>query len=177
VSGEPTAGVDRVGLREWLPAAFVLGPVLGGCLLGATVRRGTARAVLLAVATGVLYGLGAALTKGVVGLLDGGVLGLVTSWETYGLAVALVGGTLLQQSAFQAGDLGASLPAVTVGEPVVAVGVGVGVLHERLRVDGAEWLLIGGLVVVMVTATVALARSAARGRRVGARFRTVDPAP
>jgi hypothetical protein len=50
---------------------------------------------------------------------------------------------------------------------VVAVGVGVGVLHERLRVDGAEWLLIGGLVVVAVTATVALARSAARVRRVG----------
>ena len=115
VSGEPTAGVDRAGLREWLPAAFVLGPVLGGCLLGATARRGTTRAVLLAVATGVLYGLGAALTKGVVGLLGGGVLGLVTSWETYGLVIVLVGGTLLQQSAFQAGDLGASLPGVTVG--------------------------------------------------------------
>jgi drug/metabolite transporter (DMT)-like permease len=167
VSGEPTAGVDRVGLREWVPAAFVLGPVLGGCLLGAAARRGTVRAVLLAVATGVLYGLGAALTKGVVGSLADGVLALLTSWETYGLVIALVGGTLLQQSAFQAGDLGASLPAVTVGEPVVAVGVGVGVLHERLRVDGAEWMVIGGLVVVMVTATVALARSAAHGRRVG----------
>jgi len=100
--------------------------------------------VLLAVATGLLYGVGAALTKGVVGRLDDGVLALLASWETYGLAITLVGGTLLQQSAFQAGDLGASLPAVTVGEPVVAVGVGVGVLHERLRVDGTEWLLIGG---------------------------------
>lgn len=167
VSGEPTAGVDRAGLREWLPAAFVLGPVLGGCLLGARARRGTTRAVLLAGATGVLYGLGAALTKGVVGLLDHGVLALLASWETYGLVVALIAGTFLQQSAFQSGDLGASLPAVTVGEPVVAAGVGVGVLHERLRVDGAEWLLIGGLAVVMVTATVALARSAVRVERVG----------
>ena len=152
VSGEPTAGVDHAGLREWAPAAFVLGPVLGGCLIGAAARRGTARA---------------ALTKGVVGRLDDGVLALLASWETYGLAVTLVGGTLLQQSAFQAGDLGASLPAVMVGEPVVAVGVGLGVLHERLRVDGGQWLLIGGLVAVMVTATVALARSAARVRRVG----------
>jgi drug/metabolite transporter (DMT)-like permease len=144
VSGEPTAGVDRAGLREWAPAAIVLGPVLGACLIGAAARRGTVRAVLLAVATGLLYGVGAALTKGVVGRLDDGVLALLASWETYGLAITLVGGTLLQQSAFQAGDLGASLPAVTVGEPVVAVGVGVGVLHERLRVDGTEWLLIGG---------------------------------
>jgi hypothetical protein len=162
VSGEPTAGVDRAGLREWAPAAVVLGVLLAGCLLGAAVRRGTARAVLLAVATGVLYGVGAALTKGVVDLLDDGVLAVLASWETYGLVLALGGGTLLQQSAFQAGDLGASLPAVTVGEPVVAVGVGIAVLQEHLRADGAEWLLVTGLVGVMVAATVALARSAAR---------------
>ena len=161
VTGEPTAGVDRAGLRDWVPAAFVLGLVLAGCLLGAAIRRGTTRAVLLAVATGVLYGLGAALTKGVVDLLDDGVLALLTSWETYGLAIALSGGTLLQQSAFQAGDLGASLPAVTVGEPVVAVGIGVAVLHEHLQADGAEWALVAGLAVVMVTAAVALARSTA----------------
>jgi len=161
VTGEPTAGVDRAGLGDWVPAAFALGLVLAGCLLGAAIRRGTTRAVLLAVATGVLYGLGAALTKGVVDLLDDGVLALLTSWETYGLAITLAGGTLLQQSAFQAGDLTASLPAVTVGEPVVAVGIGVAVLHEHLQADGAEWAFVAGLVVVLVTATVALARSTA----------------
>jgi hypothetical protein len=119
--------------------------------------------VLLAVATGVLYGVGAALTKGVVSVLDDGLLTLVTSWETYGLAISLGAGTLLQQSAFQAGDLGASLPAVTVGEPVVAAGIGVAVLHEQLHAGGAEWVLLGGLVAVMVAATVALARASAHG--------------
>jgi uncharacterized protein (DUF983 family) len=71
-------------------------------------------------------------------------------------------GTLLQQSAFQAGDLAASLPAVTVGEPVVAVVIGIAVLQEQLQADGAEWVLIGVLVAVMVVATAALARSAAQ---------------
>jgi hypothetical protein len=162
VSGEPTAGVDRVGLRAWLPAAAVLGLLVAGCLLGAALRRGTARAVLLAVATGVLYGLAAALTKGVVDLLGHGLLAVLTSAETYGLALALAAGTFLQQAAFQAGDLGASLPAVTVGEPVVAAAIGIGVLQEHLQADGAEWVLIAGLVAVMVMATVALARSSAR---------------
>ena len=50
---------------------------------------------------------------------------------------------------------------MTVGEPVVAVGIGVAVLREHLQADGAEWALVAGLVVVMVTATVALARSTA----------------
>ena len=171
VSGEPTAGVERVALREWVPTGIVLGAVLAACLLGAWLvtggaRRGAVRAVLLAVATGVLYGLGSALTKSVVGLVGGGlgaiVIALLTHWETYGLVITLGVGTLLQQAAFHAGALGASLPAVTVAEPVVAVGVGVGVLHEQLHTAGAQGALILGLVAVMVAATVALARSAAR---------------
>ncbi|WP_256438568.1 hypothetical protein [Pseudonocardia sp. H11422] len=36
----------------------------------------------------------AALTKGVVDLLGGGVAGVLTNWETYALAVVVVGGTL-----------------------------------------------------------------------------------
>jgi hypothetical protein len=174
VSGEPTAGVDRAGLRAWLPAAVVLGALLCGCLLGAELcrhrpGRGTTRAVLLAVATGVLYGLGAALTKGVVDLLDDGVVALLTSPETYGLVLSLGAGTLLQQAAFQAGDLAASLPAVTVGEPVVAGAIGIAVLQEHLQADGAEWVLVAGLVGVMVVSTVALARSSARTQPAGVR--------
>jgi drug/metabolite transporter (DMT)-like permease len=161
-TGEPTAGVDRAGAGAWAPVALVLGVLLGACLAGAALRPGTTRALLLAVATGVLYGVAAALTKGVVTLLAEGPWTVLTSGETYGLAVALAAGTLLQQAAFRAGDLAASLPAVTVGEPVVGVLIGVAVLHEQLRAGGAERALVGGLVAVMVVATVALARSAAR---------------
>jgi drug/metabolite transporter (DMT)-like permease len=162
LSAEPTRGVDRAGLREWLPTAIVLLGVLAAALVAAARARGAVRAGCLAVATAVCYGVMAALTKGVVGRLDEGLVAVLTSWETYGLVVAAVGGTLLQQSAFQAADLGASLPTVIVGEPVVAVVIGITVLQEELRADGAEWALIAVLVVVMVVATVALARSAAR---------------
>lgn len=162
VSGDPTAGVPRSGAREWLPTAAVIVGLLAVCLVAAARSRGTVRAVLLAVCTALSYGVAAALTKAVVGQLDDGIVAVLTSWETYALVVVAVGGTLLQQSAFQAGDLGTSLPTIIVGEPVVAVIIGVTVLDEQLRADGAEVLLIGALVVVMVVATVALARSAAR---------------
>ena len=161
VVAEPTAGVDRAAPLRWLPAAVVLGVLLCGCLAGAAVRRGTVRAVLLGVVTALLYGLTAALTKGVVSLLDDGPLALVTAWETPALVLAAVGGTLASQSAFQAGGLGASLPVITVGEPVVGVVLGATVLAEQVRVDGAEWLLFAVLVVAMTIATAALARSAA----------------
>ena len=161
VTGEPTAGSDTAGWRSWLPAVAVLGVVTTGCLVGAAVHRGTPRAVLLALTTGVAAGLAAALTKGVVGLLDDGLPALLGSWTTYALAGSLLAATVVQQLAFQAGPLQASLPAATVGEPVVAAALGITVLGERLRAGGAEWLLVVVLVAAMVAATVALARSTA----------------
>jgi hypothetical protein len=161
VAGEPTAGIDRAPFATWVPALVVLLVVGVACVLLAGHRRGPRRAALLAVATGLAYGLVAALTKSVVDLLGDGPIALLTSWETYALVVAAVGGTLLQQTAFGAGPLAASLPAVTVGEPVIAAVLGVVVLSEQVRADGPEWVLIAVLVVAMVAATAALSRSSA----------------
>ena len=162
VSGNPTDGVDRAPVRDWLPAGAVLVGLFLVCVLAAARSSGVARSVLLAATTALAYGVAAALTKGVVGQLDEGLVALLATWEVYGLVAVSVAGTMLQQSAFQAGELGASLPTVIVGEPVVAVVLGVAVLQEELRADGAEWALIVLLAAVMVVATTALARSSAR---------------
>ncbi|RTL63485.1 MAG: hypothetical protein EKK42_28075 [Pseudonocardiaceae bacterium] len=162
VVGDPTEGRASAPIGHWVPTGAVLVGLLVVCVVVAGRRRGTARAALLAVATAIAYGVLAAATKAVVALLEHGIGSALTGWETYLLVVAAVGGTLLQQSAFQAGDLAASIPAVTVGEPVVAAIVGVTVLDERIAAAGPGRLLIGVLVVVMAAATIALARSSAR---------------
>lgn len=161
VVGDPTAGVARAGAGAWAPVAVVAAVLLAGFLLAAARTRGVSRAVLLAAGTGLCYGVGAALTKGVVDLIGDGAPALLTSWETYALVVVSAGGTMLQQSAFQAGALVAALPTMTVAEPVVAVVVGVAVLGERVQSDGLELVGIGVLAALMVVATVGLARSAA----------------
>jgi drug/metabolite transporter (DMT)-like permease len=159
---DPTPGLARAAFATWAPAAAILAALLVGCVVAARLRAGVGRAVLLAIATALAYGATAALTKGVVDLLGHGLVPLLTAWETYGLVVMALGGTLLQQSAFQAGGLAASLPVITVGEPVVAAVLGTAVLGEHIRVVGAGWSLIAVLVVVMAAATFALARSSAR---------------
>lgn len=83
--------------------------------------------------------------------LDDGFVDVISSWELYALIVVIILGTYLQQSAFQAGSLAQSLPAISVVEPVAAVILGMTVLEEALRADGLEWALIA--------ATAALARS------------------
>jgi hypothetical protein len=159
--GRPTAGVARAPWSQWMPAVSVLALVALACVAGAGRRRGRRRAALLAAAAGLAYGLVGALTKSVVALLGTGLLPVLRGWETWVLVAAVTAGTLLQQVAFGAGPLSASLPAVTVGEPFGAAVLGVLVLGEHIRAAGPTLAVIGVLVVAMAVATAALARSSA----------------
>jgi drug/metabolite transporter (DMT)-like permease len=163
VVGQPTRGMARASITAWLHAAIVIVPCVLACLLwSATRRRRASRALPLAVATGILYGIIAALTKSVASLVGHGAVAVFTNWETYALMVVGILGVVLQQAAFQAGSLEASLPAATVLEPIVATVLGLTILGETLRAGGPALVLIGLCVVVVILGTVALARSAAR---------------
>ena len=159
--GQPTAGAAEAPIGDWLPAGIVVVVVVAACVTLAATRRGTGRAVPLAVVTGVTYGVTAAMTIGVVGTLDEGLGAVVTSWELYVLVVAALTGWWLQQSAYQAGALTASLPIVMVAEPVVAVGLGVWILDERIRTGPVGWVVLAIAAATIVIAVVALARSKA----------------
>ncbi len=145
--------------------AAVLGPALALCLVGARVWSGPVGAVLLAVVSGALWGLFAVLTKGVVDRLDvsswAGLGELLGTPELYAWALVAVAGTAMQQASFRAGALTASLPTMTVTEPMVAGVLGVVVLGETLRPGDAGWFILIVAVAVMVAATAALARGEA----------------
>ena len=80
-------------------------------------------------------------------------------WDVLvGLAVAV---TVVQNSAFHAGALQASVPIMSVGEPVVAVLLGVAVLGEQLAVGGSGTLALFVAVWAMAAAAIALSRSQA----------------
>ena len=70
-------------------------------------------------------------------------------------------GIYVQQLAFQAGALQASLPVITVLEPLVAAALGLTLLHEQLRASGGRLALLIVAVVVMTIATITLARGRA----------------
>ena len=94
--------------------------------------------MLLASAVAVLLGMIAVLTKvSTHRLAAHGWHGLLTVPAPYLLVALAATVTVLQQSAFHAGALQASVPIMLVGEPVVAVLLGVVVLGEHLVVRGA----------------------------------------
>jgi len=156
-------GKDRASTEAWLTCAAIAGPVLALCVAAAVRATGTRRAVLFAFATGALFGLTAALTKSSVSLIDAHGLGALGYWEPYALVLLGGLGFVLNQRAFQAGSLTASLPTLTVVEPVVAAIVGITMLDERIATSGfADWVVVAVSVVAMTVATVVLSRAAAR---------------
>jgi drug/metabolite transporter (DMT)-like permease len=164
--GNPTAGQSRAALQVWIAVVAVLGPAMVLCVLGARRNAGRpAAAVLLGVMSGALWGVVAVLTKGVVDRLGDGLWAVLATPELYAWAVVGIAATAWQQSAFRAGSLSASLPAMTVAEPVVGAVLGILVLGEAVRPGDKGWFLLIAAVVVTVIATAALARTEAVSQR------------
>ncbi|WP_375480889.1 DMT family transporter [uncultured Jatrophihabitans sp.] len=160
--GNPDKGRDRGTGTGWLLVVLVCLPVVLACLVIARRRTGAARAGSLAVADGVLAGVNSVLTKSTVLLLGHGLATAFTSGETYGVIVVGLSGVYLQQLAFQAGELQASMPVIAVLEPAVGALLGVTLLDERLQAGPAVVVVLLVVSVIMAVATVALARSHAQ---------------
>jgi drug/metabolite transporter (DMT)-like permease len=159
--GDPQVGHSRAVLGTWMVVVAVMGPALVLCLLGARIWSGPVRAVLLGLVSGSLWGLFAVLTKGVVDRLGDGIWAVLRTPELYAWVLVAIAATVWQQSSFRAGALTASLPTLTVAEPVVGSVLGIMVLGETLQTSDVGRFALALAVVVMVVATVALARGAA----------------
>lgn len=148
-----------------LPAVWILATVLcvavvTACVIGGARTEGRRRALLIATAVGVLFGVVSVLTKVTVQRLNTeGLWGTLIVPAPYLVVILGVGATLLQQSAFHAGSLQASVPTMLVLEPLVAVSLGVIVLGEALSVTDPRTVAALALAVAaMAAATIALGR-------------------
>ncbi len=136
ITASPSKGHAEVAERGWIALFLVTGVAIAGLVmvaLGPGRGNNRRRAALLAGAAAINYSVTAALTKAAAHLLSLGVLKLVESWELYVLIGGGVLGMLMAQSAFQAGDLDASLPVLTVVDPVVSILIGAFLFGETVR--------------------------------------------
>ncbi|ODQ92965.1 hypothetical protein BHQ17_15055 [Mycolicibacterium holsaticum] len=139
--------------------ALVCVAAVTACVVVAVRRPGWRRAVLLAVAVGVLFGVVAVLTKVVMHMLThNGLLAVLSTPIPYLLVLLGVIAVFLQQSAFHAGSLQTSVPTMLVLEPVIAVVLGAVVLGEHMTVNGVKAAAITVAVVAMMASTIALGR-------------------
>ncbi len=158
LSASPDRGRFSATGRGWV-LLMVLTVVPAALFSLAGVRWRAARAGLLATAAGVIYGLTAALAKTTAHLLGVGIGDVLRSWELWALIPAGLLGMVVCQSAFQAGPLRASLPALTAVDPVVSILIGILAFHEHVSQDALRVVLEAAGTAVMVAGVVVLGRS------------------
>jgi hypothetical protein len=167
--GDPTGGQQRAPLHIWVVVAVVIGPLLLLGLLGARIWADRpVAALLLAAVAGTLLAVFAVLMKGVVDVLEHHPGQVWVSFELYALVFCGAAGMIYHQSAYRAGALTASLPTIIVAKPVVGGILGIIVLQETLAAGGWEWFVLAGTLVVVIVATIGLARGEAASMSAGA---------
>lgn len=155
----PTGGaVERTGLAAWILGIAVTLAVVAVFIALGYRHRGDVRAANLAVATGIVFGLTAVMLNAVTEAFSGGIMGVLTAWQTYMVVVMGPSSFFLLQNTLQAGRLVAAQPGLTLADPLVAIVWGVIVFSEDVRTG--PWL-IGALVGagVIVLGTFLLSRS------------------
>lgn len=166
-----TANVSAGRLGYWPYAGAAAAVAAFGLAQLGRRRSGDLRATLTGASAGVLFGVQDALTRQTIFTLSTGhIIALLTSWPGYCLILVGVTGLWLAQSAFNSAPLHASLPAITAGEPVIGIVLGIVVFGDpvpvspdmiALQVAGLAALVSG---VVMVARAPALSRGGAAHR-------------
>ena len=159
LGADPDSGTPEATWGNWILVLIGVGAL---AFVGITLGRiadGTARASLYALAAGGAFGLLAALTKSSTHLLGEGAVTFFTSWQPYAMAGVAVCGAIVQQSAFQAGPLAASVPVMDAVEPTTAVLIGVFAFNESLATSAPALALEALGIVLLLTGILVLDRS------------------
>lgn len=156
----PSAGTDQPSAGGWVMAIVGCVAVMVIAVRVALHRpAGRARAACFGSAAAIGYALTAALIKDATHAWQtGGVAGFFLAWQTYAFAVAGVCALFLLQNAVQSGPLVASQPALTLGDALVSLALGVTLYAEQVRtgwwlvpeIAGAGLILYGAILLARI---------------------------
>jgi drug/metabolite transporter (DMT)-like permease len=132
LAARPSPG--RVALdADVLAWSSVIGTAVMAVLTLVAVRWAHGhRPGVLGTASGVGYGLVAALMKQATTLYHHGLLSLLGDWPLYVLVAVGAASLGLTQMAYRAGPLAKSMPALTVSDPAASVALGILAFQERV---------------------------------------------
>jgi hypothetical protein len=126
-------------------------------LIGA-VRHGITRCVALAAGTGASYGLVSVLVRDVTFSFQHGGFGAVEPMSAAGMVIAFAAGSWLLQLAYASGPPDIVVGCQTVLSPLVATGLGIGVLDETVDAGGWRGIGLAAAGAVAVAGVAVLAR-------------------
>ena len=154
-------GLSFGSVTHW-PAAAVIAALAFAVVHAGQQHPGRPRAMLTGAGAGLVFGIQDALTRQTLEILSSnGVGAMFTTWAPYALVGAGAIGIWLMQSAFNAGPLPLSLPAISAGEPLVGILLGVLVFGDRIQITPGELALQACGIVALVVGVILVGRAPA----------------
>jgi drug/metabolite transporter (DMT)-like permease len=154
-------GLSFGSVSHW-PAAAVIAAIAFAAVHAGRMHPGRPRAMLTGLGAGLVFGIQDALTRQTLQILSSnGVGAMFTTWAPYALVGAGATGIWLMQSAFNSGPLPLSLPAISAGEPLVGIFLGVLVFGDRIQITPGELALQAGGIVALIVGVILVGRAPA----------------
>jgi drug/metabolite transporter (DMT)-like permease len=148
-----------VGFSETavLGAAQLVGAVVVLLAIVGATKHGIVRCVAFAAGTGAAYGLVSVLVRDVTFTFQHGGVTAVSPLSAAGLVIAFATGSWLLQLAYASGPPDVVVGCQTVLNPLVATGLGIGLLDETVNAGGwrGVGLVLGGALAITGVAVLA----------------------
>lgn len=142
------------------PAAAVIGVLAALVVHYGHKRTASVRATMTGIGAGLFFGISDALTRRSVQIIDNhGIVALLGTWSGYAVVATTIVALWLMESAFNAGPLHASLPAISAAEPLAGIVLGVIVFGDRIRVTPGLLALQAASLAAIVGGVVLVARA------------------
>ncbi|MEV5376060.1 DMT family transporter [Streptomyces nondiastaticus] len=150
-AAKPSGGHSEVPGGLWALTLVCTTGAMALCVLAALPRpRGRLRAALFGSASAIGYALTAVLMTAATDIFAGdGGTAFLTAWQFYGFVACGACALFLLANAMESGPLIASQPALTLGEALISLALGMLVYGERARTGW--WLIPEAVGAVLVT--------------------------
>jgi drug/metabolite transporter (DMT)-like permease len=117
------------------------------------------KAAMFGVSAAIAFAYTAALIKEMNIQIGHGWSTLFVHWPPYAMAGSGLAGMFLTQNAFHAGPVTASQSTLVILDPLVSIGIGIGLFGDRLATDGARGPVEAIALLVLFMGVYSLARS------------------
>ena len=130
---DPSGGKEDAPVGQWVIAGAVVISLATALLLAGLSRVGALRAALLGTASGLLFGLVSALTKGAVEVFQDDGLQVLANWHLYALIAVGFAGMTITQLSLQTGILPPAVATSSIFNPAASVVLGLTLFDEQVH--------------------------------------------
>lgn len=159
VAAEPTGGVEDPSGAAWTLSFVACGGAAALLTLVARARAPALRAALLGMASGIVWGLFAAVLKSTVERFDEGLPHVLGDWHLYALIAVGYLAMTLSQSAYQTGALAPALATQMSLDPTTSLLLGIFAFGEAIHESTAGLIVAVAAFAMVICALVYLVLS------------------